>query len=247
MHILKYWVYHFHRAPPRASLPSWVILLFNIEVSTMVNDRNPGPSALLPVPPLLITESQEEFSRIREDLYQEINPVGIIEQMYVDEIADLVWQILRLKRCKAGVTNLAFHEASARILGQLMDAGPDVARDWISDPEIAKQVETGLATYKLDGSVIIAEAIKKSSYELERIETLLASLETRRDRALLRIAQYRGELGAVLRKASGRLIESEVVQLPHAATKKKTQRREPPNGKIVEFGAAAITNKKSAA
>ena len=212
----------------------------------MVNDRNPGPSALLPVPPLLITESQEEFSRIREDLYEEINPVGIIEQMYVDEIADLVWQILRLKRCKAGVTNLAFHDASAEILGGLMGAGPEVARDWISDPEIAKQVEARLATYKLDGSVIIAEAIKKSSYELERIE-ILASLETRRDRALLRIAQYRGELGPVLRKASDRLIEGEVVQLPRAATKRKTQPRERANGKIVELGAAAITNKDLAA
>ncbi len=46
-----------------------------------------------------------------------------------------------------------------------MHAGPDV-------PEIAKQVETGLAIYKLDGSVIIVEAIKASSYELEGIEAL---------------------------------------------------------------------------
>jgi hypothetical protein len=118
----------------------------------MANDANSGQSALLPLPPLLITESDEEFNRIRKALYEEIKPVGIIEQMYVDEVADLLWQILRLKRCKAGVINLAFHESSAKILGRLMRAGPDVARDWISDPKIAKQVEAGLATYKLDGS-----------------------------------------------------------------------------------------------
>ena len=46
-----------------------------------------------------------------------------------------------------------------------------------------KKSRTGLATYKLDGSVIIAEAIKDSSYQLELIEDLLASLETRRDKA----------------------------------------------------------------
>ena len=48
-------------------------------------------------------------------------------------------------------------------------------------------------------------------------------METRRDKALLRIAQYRGELGAgVLRKASNQLIESKVVELPRAASKKRT-------------------------
>ena len=85
----------------------------------MANIDPPGASPL-PLVPLLITESEEEFSRIRQAFYDEIKPVGIIECMYVDEIADLVWQILRLKRCKAGVTNLAFHAASARILGRLM-------------------------------------------------------------------------------------------------------------------------------
>jgi hypothetical protein len=154
---------------------------------------------------------------------------------------------LRLKRCEAGVINLAFHDASAGILGRLMEAGPDVARDWISFPEIAKQVEAGLATYKLDGSIIIAEAIRKSSYELERIETLLASLEARRDKALIRIAQYRGELGAMLRRTSDRLIESKVVELPRAATKKKTPRRERADDKVVELDGPANTNKDSAA
>jgi hypothetical protein len=64
--------------------------------------------------PLLITESEEEFKPIRQALYEELGPVGIIEQMYVNEFADIVWEILRLKRCKAGVINLTFHDASAR-------------------------------------------------------------------------------------------------------------------------------------
>jgi hypothetical protein len=185
--------------------------------------------------------------RMRQALNEEIKPVGVIEHMYVDEIADLVWQISRLKRCKVGVINLEFHAASASILGRLMQAGRDIARDWISIPEIAKKVEKELATYKLDGSVIIAEAIRKSSYDLAPIETLLASLEARRDKALVRIAQYRGELGSVLRKASDRLIESKIVQLPRAATKKKTRHRESAKTQIVELAGAANTKKDSAA
>ena len=56
------------------------------------------PSASpLPLVPLLITESEEEFNRISQGFYHEIKPVGIIECMYVDEIVDIVWQIIRLK------------------------------------------------------------------------------------------------------------------------------------------------------
>jgi hypothetical protein len=206
----------------------------------MSND-SPTGSSPIPLVPRLITESDEEFERIRQALNEELQPVGIIEQMYVEEIADVVWEIVRLKRCKAGVTNLAFHDASANLLFRLMQAGPDVARGWISDPEIAKQVESELATYKLDGSVIIAEAIRKSSYDLELIENLLASLETRRDKALVRIAQYRGELGAMLRKTSDRLIESTVVELPRTAAKKKPRRHQGAEGKVVELDGAANT------
>ena len=204
----------------------------------MTNDH-PADHMRLPVVPLLITESEQEFNGIRDALYEEISPDGIIERIYVDEIVDIVWQIIRLKRCKAGVTNLAFHDASAKILYHLMQAGPEIAREWISNPKIAKKVDAELATYKLDGSVIIAEAIKTSTYHLEPIETLLASLETRRDEALVRIAQYRSELGAMLRRTSDHLIESKVVELPRAATKQKTRRRQPADGKVVELDGAA--------
>ena len=41
-----------------------------------------------------------------------------------------------------------------------------------------------LAEYKLDGSVVIAEAIRAASYKLELIETFIVSAEKRRDTSL---------------------------------------------------------------
>jgi hypothetical protein len=67
--------------------------------------------------------------------------------------------------------------------GRLINVGPDIARDWISDPDIAKEVEKRLAEYKLDGSVVIADAIQAASYKLELIEALIVSAEKRRDTA----------------------------------------------------------------
>ena len=100
--------------------------------------------------------------------------------------------------------------------------GPDIARDWISDSVIAKQVSSALAEYQLDGPVILADAIRQASYELEPIESMIVSLQARRDKALTRIAQYRGDFGALLRESSSRLIDGEVLELEHVANKKQS-------------------------
>jgi hypothetical protein len=57
---------------------------------------------------LLITESADEFDALRNAFDQEIKPRGIIEQMYVHDISSLVWEILRLRRCKVVIINSAF-------------------------------------------------------------------------------------------------------------------------------------------
>lgn len=43
-----------------------------------------------------------------------------IEQMYVADIAHLVWEILRLRRCKAGSINSVFRAALETLLTQLL-------------------------------------------------------------------------------------------------------------------------------
>ena len=60
--------------------------------------------ALLPKLPLLITESAEEFDALRDAFEREIKPRGIIEQMYVHDICSIVWEILRLRRCKVVIS-----------------------------------------------------------------------------------------------------------------------------------------------
>jgi hypothetical protein len=108
-----------------------------------------------------------------------------------------------------------------------------------------KQVEAGLATYKLDSSIIIAEAIKAKAFELAPIDAQIASLEVRRDRALARIAQYRGELGAVLRRTTERLIESNVVELEGRPVQKKTPRPQRAKNEVVEHNVVELDSIKT--
>ena len=51
------------------------------------------------------------------------------------------------------------------------------ARESISNPDIAKKVETELATYKLEVNPSYRGSHQKSAYDLEPIKTLLARLK----------------------------------------------------------------------
>ena len=72
-------------------------------------------------PQLLITESAEDFAALNAALMEEIKPHGIIERLYVDDIATLVWEILRLRRCKVAIVNTAFKDALSEIIYRLAD------------------------------------------------------------------------------------------------------------------------------
>src|SRR5262245_35073656 len=138
------------------------------------NMRGTNELALLPKLPLLITESADEFSALRDAFEREIKPRGIIEQMYVHDICSIVWEILRLRRCKVVIINSAFRSALEDILKQLLrqpgqseydvrDEAEALAHAWFTNKEAKSQVSEILSQFKLDEVAIEAEAIRRSS------------------------------------------------------------------------------------
>ena len=106
---------------------------------------------LLPKLPLLITEAADEFDALRDAFEQEIKPRGIIEQMYVHDISSIVWEILRLRRCKVVIINSAFRSALQDLLKQVLRQPGQyehhvereaqiLAQSWFTDQEAKKQV-----------------------------------------------------------------------------------------------------------
>src|SRR5207342_1251709 len=102
--------------------------------------------ALLPKLPLLITESADEFGALCDAFEREIKPGGIIEQVYVHDICSIVWEILRLRRCKVVIINSAFRGALEDLLVQLLrqpgqseydvrDEAQALAHAWFTDQE----------------------------------------------------------------------------------------------------------------
>jgi hypothetical protein len=194
--------------------------------------RRRNELTLLPKLPLLITESADEFDALRDAFEREIKPQGIIEQMYVHDISSIVWEILRLRRCKVVIINSAFGSALQSLLNQLLrQPGQDeydvegeaeaLAQAWFTDQEPKKQVSEILSRFDLDESAIEAEAIRRSSSDLELFDRMLTSLESRRDKALRCVAEYRASLAHRLREGADRIIDGKgVLRLEDAASKR---------------------------
>jgi hypothetical protein len=154
--------------------------------------------------------------------------------MYVHDICSIVWEILRLRRCKVVIINSAFRGALEDLLKQLLrqpgqyeydveDEAQGLAHAWFTDEEAKKQVSEILSGFQLDESAIEAEAIRKSSAELELLDRMLSSLESRRNKALGCVADYRATLAHQLRESADRIIDGKgVLRLEDAASKRLT-------------------------
>jgi hypothetical protein len=196
--------------------------------------RRRNELALLPKSPLLITESADEFDALSDAFEQEIKPRGIVEQMYVHDISSIVWEILRLRRCKVVIINSAFRSALQNLLKQLLrepgqyeyeveDEAEALAQAWFTDQEAKKRVSELLSRVELDESAIEAEAIRRSSSDLELLDKMLTLLESRRNKALGCVAEYRASLGHQLRESADRIIDGKgVLRLEDAASTHST-------------------------
>jgi hypothetical protein len=172
-------------------------------------------------PALLQSESAEEFAALLEELNQDIRPRDIIERMYVNDIATLTWDILRYRRAKAGMLNTVFMRAQVNVLRPLFFGGAHLemsdkpARDLVDrslyDPEAADRISNLLKEAKLDDSAAEAEALRLRLSEIEKIERLIASAESRRHKALRNIALYEEGFAGRLQSESDRLLDAKAV------------------------------------
>ena len=175
--------------------------------------------------PLLITESKEDYERIRNRFMEEISPRGIIEQMYAHDIICVSWEIFRLRRSWTSIINSAFGPALRRLLVELLprdllfepdeSEAAELALGWFSDEKGRDKVLEILERHHLDETAIEAEAIRLRLPDLERMDKLITSRECQRDKTLQGIAEYRTDLMLRLRAGSDRIINGKALAVEH--------------------------------
>jgi hypothetical protein len=140
-------------------------------------------------PPLLATEDPNRYDALLTELAREVRPSDLTEWLWVKDIADLTWDIIRYRRIKASY----------------------IDRRLRFSPE--QQQSPLVREVYLENQRCLDAAVD----ELEVMERLLASVEYRRNNALHEIERRRSALGRDLRQSSDQIIEGDAPLVPLAA------------------------------
>jgi hypothetical protein len=172
---------------------------------------------------VLWTESKDGFAKLLEELNREIKPTTLIERMFVQDGANLLWEIMRLRRIKAGIINNAFQPALKTILQQILvkptslpsldlrSASDELAYEWFFTQKTKDRVSSLLQKAGLDEFAVEAEAFRMVIDDIEKVDRALAVAEVRRDKSLRMIAECKESLSARIQQSAERVLAADNV------------------------------------
>jgi hypothetical protein len=139
-----------------------------------------------------------------------VAPATIIEQLWVRDVVDLVWEVVRLRRYKASLlTTRAYLGMDAVLKGLGESHFFTKSREGAArKPTATADVNAQLANAGLGPDAVAAATFAERIDEFERIEKLIASAESRRAAILREIELYRASLAARLREQAERATTS---------------------------------------
>lgn len=174
---------------------------------------------------LLTTESKRDFARRRKRLFEQIGPMGMVEQEYADSFVHDRWEIERYREISAGVLNNAFVEALENVLKQALPRdkyesaldlnhdAEDLARRYFQDSGAKAEVSSLLRQSGLNETSIEAEAFRLCAADLEAINRIIQFKQDRSDNDLGLLAAIRQGGLACLQAEGDATNEDEVPRL----------------------------------
>jgi len=176
--------------------------------------------AWLGPPPLFEGEDAAAYDERLARIARALKPADIFEEIWARDIAELDWQVSRLRRLQASLMTATAYEGLQKVLEPLLEPYPqqvDLARAWAArDKAAIKRVDELLASAGLTMNAVMAHTFCTYLNELERIERMIASAEARRDAILREVELHRERRGRKFRWAT-ELIEDKSGKTRNAA------------------------------
>jgi hypothetical protein len=186
--------------------------------TTKRNDIPNDIRALFGYAPTLKTEDDEIYWKCMERVIKCVEPQDIIEWLWLKDVVDLSWEILRLRLLKIGLVEIDRENQNATVEWEREHADEPYV-DFMSGkltPRDPADIEARKNKPFLDTETDSAELLFKHIEEYAQIEKLLTSAELRRDRILREIELRRDHMGRRLRAASDEILDAQV-QAPRIA------------------------------
>lgn len=173
-------------------------------------------------PPLFVGEDQAEYEAMRDQISAAVGPLDFLEEIWVNDVLDLVWETQRLRRLKAALLQAHAHQGVKKIMTTFLGILPagDLADQWAArEPKAIRHVEDILKEAGLTMEAVKAETLVVYLDDFERIERLIALAEARRDACLREIDRHRSSLAEALRQAAEEAIDGEFEEIPPPETR----------------------------
>jgi hypothetical protein len=156
---------------------------------------------LAAAPPLIEGESPAGYDELLARVRETLQPGDVLEQIWIREIVDLVWETFRLRRIKANLMSAAAYEGMAEVLRPLVDCPDRLAQSWARRGEKAlRTIEAALAKAGSGRDAVAARTFSVRIGDFERIERMLAGVEARRNAVLRELDRYRASFARRLRR-----------------------------------------------
>jgi hypothetical protein len=169
--------------------------------------------------PLLPGEAEADCVGVAARIISVAQPRDAIEEFLTRDAIELTWDILRLRRMKAGLLRATVGDGVRRILSRIEDVDDDYgerrnadryAQDWARGIVSVRRGFAGmLKKAGLTMDDVMAEAFAKEIDSFERFDRMLASAEARRNNALREIDRHRSALGAAVRQVVDEVEDAE--------------------------------------
>jgi len=164
--------------------------------------------------PLLPSEKKADYAEVALRIVRAGKPRDAIEEFLIRDGIDLTWDILRLRRMKAGLLRASAARGVRAILSTIgysdFSGQGRFAEEWARGKASTRQEFSGIL--KMAGLTMddaMAEAFAKEIDSFERFDRMLASAEARRNNALREIDRHRSALGAAVRQVVDEVEDAE--------------------------------------
>jgi len=179
--------------------------------TALVPDRT-RPFMLLGPPPLIEGENAAAYGELLKRISAAVKPEDILEEIWVRDVVDLVWEALRWRRLKSNLLAASTHAGLEKVLMSLCGyiEADGLAKSWARNEAAGrKEVKQLLASAGLSMDAVMAQTLSLKINEIERIDRMVMAAEVRRDATLREIERHRATLGLALRRETEQVEEGE--------------------------------------
>lgn len=171
-------------------------------------------------PPLLEGEDLKAFEMLKRHLFEAIKPEDFIEAMTVNDLLNLLWESMRLRRLRTKLLSISDHEGLKEIVASLTGFSPaagDLAREWAlngrkATGDLAKITKAA----NIDRDAIQAQTLATHLQTYEAIDRMIERADARRIVILREFDRHREAIAPRLKDAVAEIEdpEFEVVEPP---------------------------------